>query len=72
MNEELKLDGFEFSQPFVFFWDKFEKANFFLETMIELSQEDVDSRKISYLLKNPIQDGGQYVRNFVFYSSNIV
>ena len=30
-----KLDKFEFSQSYLFFWDKFEKANFFLEQIID-------------------------------------
>jgi bleomycin hydrolase len=51
---------FEFSQNYLFFWDKFEKANFFLHNMIELKKEPLESRIISYFLSNPISDGGQY------------
>lgn len=31
MMKKYKLSGFEFSQNYLFFWDKLEKANFFLE-----------------------------------------
>ena len=30
-----KLDKFEFSQSYLFFWDKFERANYFLEQIID-------------------------------------
>ena len=33
--EKYKLDDFEFSLSYMSFWDKLEKANFFLETMID-------------------------------------
>eukprot|EP00457_Paulinella_chromatophora_P004605 gb/GEZN01004617.1/.p1 GENE.gb/GEZN01004617.1/~~gb/GEZN01004617.1/.p1 ORF type:complete len:572 (-),score=78.20 gb/GEZN01004617.1/:142-1857(-) len=56
-----KLDSdFEFSQSYLFFWDKFEKANFFLEAMLETADLPVDGRLVSYLLKTPIPDGGQW------------
>ena len=35
-------DTFEFSQSYTFFWDKVERANYFLEAMIELVDEPVD------------------------------
>ena len=34
--EKYKLDEFEFSLNYLAFWDKLEKANFFLETVIDL------------------------------------
>ncbi|PKY40315.1 putative cysteine proteinase 1, mitochondrial [Rhizophagus irregularis] len=58
--KKYKLDDFELSQPFLFFFDKLEKANYFLENMIELVNEDVDSRLIQYLIKSPVEDGGQW------------
>jgi bleomycin hydrolase len=61
MIKKYKLPAeFEFSQNYLFFWDKFEKANFFLHNMIELKKEPQESRLISYFLTNPISDGGQY------------
>jgi len=61
MIKKYKLPAeFEFSQNYLFFWDKFEKANFFLHNMIALKKEPLESRLISYFLTNPISDGGQY------------
>lgn len=59
--DQLKLvDNFELSQPFLFFWDKFEKCNYFLENIIKTRSEDVDSRIVHHLLESPVNDGGQY------------
>jgi len=46
---------FELSQSYMMFWDKVERTNFFLETMIETADEPLDGRLIQFLLSNPIQ-----------------
>jgi bleomycin hydrolase len=56
--EKHKLGSFEFSQPFLAFWDKMEKANCFLEHMIELRDRDPLDREMEILLRDPIPDGG--------------
>jgi bleomycin hydrolase len=56
--EKYKLDEFEFSLNYLAFWDKLEKANFFLETVIDLRQRDPLDRELDYFLKDPIGDGG--------------
>lgn len=55
-----KLEKFEFSQNYLFFWDKIEKANYFLETILQTADEPFDSRLMMHLLHNPVQDGGQW------------
>lgn len=40
--------------------DKLEKANWFLENMIDLADKDVDDRVVQYLLSSPVGDGGQW------------
>jgi bleomycin hydrolase len=55
-----KIDDFELSQSYLFFYDKLEKANWFLENMIELADTDIDDRTVQFLLKDPVQDGGQW------------
>ncbi|SCU90031.1 LAMI_0E00276g1_1 [Lachancea mirantina] len=57
---KLDLKEFELSQAYLFFYDKLEKANYFLDQIIDTYQEDVDSRLVQYLLSGPIEDGGQY------------
>lgn len=58
MNLEMK--DFEFSQSYQMFWDKLEKANFFLETIIETLDEPLAGRLMMWLLSSPIGDGGQW------------
>lgn len=45
---------------FFFFSDKLEKANWFLENMIDLADRDIDDRVVQYLLGSPVGDGGQW------------
>ncbi|CUM66488.1 uncharacterized protein PRCAT00004154001 [Priceomyces carsonii] len=59
-NYNLKEDEFQLSQTYLFFYDKLEKANFFLENIIDTADEDLDSRLVSYLLSSPVGDGGQW------------
>ncbi|KAI9364267.1 peptidase C1B, bleomycin hydrolase [Pilaira anomala] len=53
-------EDFELSQNFLFFYDKLEKANWFLENMIDLADVDVNDRVVQYLLTSPVGDGGQW------------
>ncbi|MCM0599787.1 C1 family peptidase [Periweissella fabalis] len=53
-------DGFELSQNYTFFWDKFEKANYFYENIIKTADKALSSRKVNFLLQTPQQDGGQW------------
>ena len=54
------LKEFELSQAYLFFWDKLEKANWFLEQIIDTTEEDLDGRLMQELLKAPVNDGGQW------------
>ncbi|MCK4225363.1 C1 family peptidase [candidate division WOR-3 bacterium] len=56
--KKYKLNDFEFSENYLFFWDKMEKANFFLESIIGNAGRDLLDRELEMLLKRPIGDGG--------------
>jgi bleomycin hydrolase len=58
--KRLNVEKFELSQSYMMFWDKLEKANYFLESMLVTLDEPTDGRLISFLLQSPIQDGGQW------------
>ena len=58
--ESLGGKNFEFSQSYVFFWDKFERANWFLTDIIATSDEPVDGRLVQFLLGDVLGDGGQW------------
>lgn len=57
---EFKTEDFEFSQAYTFFWDKYEKSNWFLEQIIATADQEIGSRKVKFLLDTPQQDGGQW------------
>ena len=44
---ELNLKEFEFSQSYLMFWDKLERANFILEAIIETADLPVDDRTVA-------------------------
>ncbi|MGM0123485.1 aminopeptidase C [Enterococcus sp. AZ194] len=55
-----QLKEFELSQNYTFFWDKYEKANYFYENILATATDALDSRKVAFLLSMPQQDGGQW------------
>ncbi|KAG6907906.1 hypothetical protein DXG01_006961 [Tephrocybe rancida] len=56
----LKLSNFELSQSYLFFWDKLNKANYYLELSIEHADLPVDDRLINHLSGDLVSDGGQW------------
>lgn len=58
--KKLNVEDFEFSQNYLMFFDKLEKANFFLESILRTLDENIYSRIVMWLLKDPLQDGGQW------------
>ncbi|MFC6314107.1 aminopeptidase C [Lapidilactobacillus achengensis] len=60
LQDQLKLKGFELSQNYTNFWDKFEKSNWFLEHVIATADLPLGDRKVDFLLATPQQDGGQW------------
>jgi len=58
--KKMGLKDFEFSQNYVMFWDKIERANYFLEAIIETADRDLDDRTVAFLLNSVAEDGGQW------------
>ena len=58
--EKMNVEAFELSQTYMMFWDKLEKANYFLESIIATVKEPLDGRLVMWLLAQPIDDGGQW------------
>ncbi len=56
----MNVKDFEFSQNHTMFWDKLERANYFLNAMIETLDRDVDDRTVAHLLHSVADDGGQW------------
>lgn len=57
---KLNLEDFELSQNYLLFYDKLEKANYFLESILETLDEPTSGRVIAHLLQAPLNDGGQW------------
>ena len=60
MIDKYDLGSFTFSQNYVFFYDQLEKANLFLQGVIDTRALPADDRKVDWLFSNPIGDGGQF------------
>ena len=58
--KELNLGEFELSQSYIAFYDRLEKCNYVLETIIELLDKDYDDRTLTFVLQSGIGDGGQW------------
>ncbi|PVU95262.1 hypothetical protein BB561_001909 [Smittium simulii] len=58
--EKYNMENMEFSQTFLFFYDKIEKSNWFLQNIINTLDLDLDGREVQHLLNDPVQDGGQW------------
>ncbi|MEI6176103.1 MAG: C1 family peptidase [Verrucomicrobiota bacterium] len=52
------MEEFEFSTAYLQFWDKIEKANTYLESIIELRDADFLDRDWQIVNKHPQEDGG--------------
>lgn len=52
---ELKL-----SQAYNFFYDQLEKSNLFLQSIIDSADKPMDDKRVDWLFRNPLSDGGQF------------
>jgi bleomycin hydrolase len=52
------LKDFEFSESYLFFYDKLEKSNYFLEGVLANLKEPIDSRMFAWLMQDAATDGG--------------
>lgn len=60
MIEKYNLGPFQFSQSYIFFYDQLEKANLFLQGIIDTRDLPMDDRKVEWLFRHTINDGGQF------------
>lgn len=50
----------EYSQAYIFFYDQLEKANLFLQGVIDCASKPMDDERVRFFFKNPINDGGTF------------
>ena len=49
-----------FSQDYLFFYDQLEKANLFLQGIIDTGKKPIDDQRVRFFLQSPIGDGGTF------------
>ena len=60
MMAQHNLPMLELSQNYNFFWDQLEKANLFLQGIIDTADKPMDDQTVDWLFAHPLSDGGQY------------
>ena len=58
--KKCNIASFELSQSYLAFYDRLEKSNYLLESVIELIDKEYDDRTLAFLLQNGVGDGGQW------------
>lgn len=58
--KELNLESFELSQSYLAFWDKFERVNYYLESILDTAALPADDRVVSHIVSTGVHDGGQW------------
>ncbi len=58
--EKYDLGNFQFSQNYPFFFDQLEKANLFLQAVIDTRNKPYEDRTVDWLFRNPLSDGGTF------------
>ena len=58
--QKCNLKAFELSQSYLAFWDKFERSNYFLESILETAELPTDDRTVAHILNTGVHDGGQW------------
>lgn len=57
---KLGCESVELSQNFLFFYDKLEKANLYLDAIEHCRAQPYTDRRVEFLLTTPIQEGGNW------------
>ena len=58
--KELKLESFELSQSYLYFFDNMEKTNVFLNMIRQTKNLDINSREVIHALTFKTEDGGYF------------
>jgi bleomycin hydrolase len=58
--KRINRKDFEFSQVYLQFWDKLERANYVLDALARMATAPIDDRHLAFLLDRGMEDGGQW------------
>lgn len=59
-SEKYKIEDFEFSQNYLSFYDRLEKANAYYNNIVKTADKPSDDRLVTWLLQSGDADGGQW------------
>jgi len=59
--KSLGISEIEFSESYIFFYDKLEKANVYLEAMARYRDRPISDRIVEFMFREPVQDGGNWL-----------
>jgi bleomycin hydrolase len=67
MIREYNLPNFEFSENFIYFYDRLEKTNFFLNYIANNYNKNINDIKLIHILESKTSDGNQWImfRNLI-------
>lgn len=54
------LDGFELSQSYLAFWDKYERVNYYIDSVIDTASLPCNDRLVDTIVGSGVHDGGQW------------
>ena len=54
------FSSFEYSEVYPFFYDQLEKANLFLQGIIDTATKPMEDQTVEWLFKHPLSDGGTF------------
>ncbi|KAJ2870354.1 hypothetical protein FB639_004634, partial [Coemansia asiatica] len=60
MMKEYNVKNLKLLWPYLFFYNKLERPNWFLENIFKALDKDLDGHIVQYLLNDPIGNGGQW------------
>jgi len=58
--KKFKIEKLEFSENYLMFYDKLEKANYYLEKLMTMLDKDIDDRHVRFVIDSPTPDGGEW------------
>ncbi|RVU73477.1 C1 family peptidase [Lactobacillus xujianguonis] len=58
--KKYKAKSFTFSQNYLFFWDRIERANIFFDNILNTADKPLDDRTVHSYMQAPDTDGGQW------------
>lgn len=60
MIKKYDMGEFQFSQAYSFFYDQLEKANLFLQAVVDHAEKPMDDKVVEWLFQHPLSDGGTF------------